>query len=188
MDTPRTTGAVVYDRRTLWFHWLTVLLVAGQWLGAHAIDLFPRGPLRVDARATHIVFGVLLGVLILARLLWRRSGGVRLPATDTGALKAAASLAHGALYVLLLTTVALGLANTWIRGDSLFGLVTLPKMVGAAPALKEQVQELHELSANAILAVTAMHASAALWHQYWRRDGLLGRMIPALRGTGREHG
>ncbi|HET6971947.1 MAG TPA: cytochrome b/b6 domain-containing protein, partial [Phenylobacterium sp.] len=58
----------VYDPRTILFHWLTAALVGVQWVGAHYIDAFPRGPLRVDARATHICIGVAMIGLLALRL------------------------------------------------------------------------------------------------------------------------
>jgi cytochrome b561 len=174
-------AAQPYDGRTILFHWLTVLLVLGQWLGAHTIDWFPKGWPRTDVRSLHILFGAALAVLIVARLVWRWSGGRRLPHADTGFLRLVATLVHGLLYGLVAATVVLGLMNAWFRGDNLFGLFSLPRPGFVTKDLREQIESLHPLAANAILAVAALHASAALWHQYGRRDGLLVRMIPALR-------
>ena len=169
-----------YDGRTILFHWLTVLLVLGQWLGAHAIDWFPKGWPRTDVRSLHILFGALLALVIVARRGWRASGGRQLPHADAGLLQVAATLVHCLLYVLVVTTVILGLLNAWFRGDSLFGLFNLPEPGFVTKDLRERIENLHPLAANAILAVAGLHACAALWHQYWRRDGLLGRMIPVL--------
>lgn len=180
MTTDRSATAPAYDARTIWFHWLTVVLVAGQWLGAHGIDWFPRGALRTDARSLHIAFGALLAALIVVRLAWRWTRGRSLPSTDHGLLKLAATVVHGLLYLLLAATIGLGLLNAWVRGDSLFGLMNIPKLAIGGKALRGQIGELHELAANAILIVAALHATAAIWHQYWRRDGLLSRMIPSL--------
>jgi len=60
-----------YDPTTMFFHWTTAALVVTQWMGAQAIDLFPRGPLRVDARSLHTTMGVLLAALLLGRIAWR---------------------------------------------------------------------------------------------------------------------
>ena len=172
-----------YDARTILLHWLTALLVVAQWLGAHAIDWFPRGPLRVDMRSVHIVLGVVLVGLLIWRLAWRSTGGRKLPPASPGVLGLAASLVHGLLYGLLLVIVGLGLLNVWVRGDSLFGLVQVPALGLGGKALKGQVDHLHALAANAILILAGLHAAAALWHHYVRKDGLLGRLIPALRGS-----
>ena len=174
------TAPTPYDARTIAFHWFTVILVAAQWLGALAIDWFPRGALRTDARSTHIIIGLLLTALIVARLAWRATAGRRLPYADTGPLKALASIVHTLLYILLASTVLLGISNALLRGDSIFGLFSLPKPAWGSAGLKSTVETLHALSANSILWVAGLHAAAALWHQYFRRDGVLGRMIPGL--------
>lgn len=175
-----------YDSATIFFHWMTVFLVLGQWLGAHTIDWFPRGGPRTDVRSLHILFGVVLAGIILSRLAWRWRWGTRLPPADTGMLRNLAALVHGLLYVLVVTTVALGILNTFARGDNIFGLFTLPKLALAHTA-KAKIDTLHVLCANAILFVAGVHGAAALWHQYLRRDGGLARMIPALNG-GRTEG
>ncbi|CAN5130924.1 cytochrome b [soil metagenome] len=169
-----------YDGRTIALHWLTLLLVLGQWLGAQTIDWFPRGALRTDVRSLHIVFGSILAAVIVARLAWRMSGGRRLPSADTGVMKVLSSSVHKLLYALVIATVLLGIFNAWLRGDNLFGLFAIPKFPTTDVNLRESVGELHGLAANGILIVAALHTAAALWHQYIRRDGLLGRMIPAL--------
>ncbi len=179
-----TETARPYDGRTILLHWLTVVLVLGQWLGAHTIDWFPSGWPRTDVRSLHILLGTLLAMVIVARLAWRWGAGRRLPPADHGLLEVAASLVHGLLYILVVSTVTLGLLNAWFRGDGLFGLFSLPKPAFVTKTLRGQVEAFHELAANSILIVAALHASAALWHQYWRRDGLLVRMIPALRRRG----
>ena len=39
------------------------------------------------------------------------------------------------------------------------------------------LEEAHEWIGNAFYAVIAVHALAALWHQFVRRDGTLRRML-----------
>ena len=177
VPSPRAAG--VYDGRTILLHWLVAALVAGQWLGAHAIDWFPRGDPRTIARSLHIVGGTLLAATIVARLAWRFTGGRKLAPADRGALRLLAAGVQALLYVLVIATVTLGLLNALARGDSLFGLLSLPKLA-LDPAGRRQIGDLHGLVANAILVVAAVHSGAALVHQFVWRDGLLGRMIPAL--------
>ncbi len=81
---------------------------------------------------------------------------------DRGFLGWAAAAVHLALYGLVLATVAVDLLNVWARGDSLFGLFRIQKLALGGPGLKEQVEDLYELCANAILVVAGVHASAAL--------------------------
>ena len=160
------------------FHWLTAVLVATQWLGAQVIDWFPRGPLRVDARSVHITMGVLLAVLLVARIVWRLTGGRRLPLADRGALNVVAKGTHWVLYGLLVAMVTVGIALTWARGDSLFNIVTIPSFAPGNKALRDQLFGLHDTIGWIILGLAGVHAAAALVHRYLWRDGVLGRMLP----------
>lgn len=169
---------LTYDRTTVWLHWITAFLVAFQWIGAQVIDLFPRGPLRVDARSVHILFGVALATVLVARVLWRATRGRRLPPADSGLMHLAVKGVHWALYALLGAIVIVGIGLVWVRGDSIFDLFSIPAYDPSAPkTLRENVGELHEILANTILVVAGLHAVAALLHRYYRRDGVLARML-----------
>lgn len=173
-----------YDRMTVTLHWVIAVGVVGQWLGAHAIDWFPKGPLRVDARSVHILIGTLIVVALAYRGLWRSTKGVRFHDATPTVLDRVAGLVHFALYSLLAAVLALGLFNTWIRGDDIFGLFHLPKYGSfssdARHALANRVVGLHRLGANALLILAAGHAAAGLFHYFVIRDGVLQRMIPWL--------
>jgi cytochrome b561 len=177
---PVSSGATRYDSTTIAFHWAVFVLVAFQWIGAQTIDYFPRGPLRVDARSTHIVFGIVLGALLIARMVWRATGGRRLPAADSGPLQILAKATHYALYLLIIAMVSVGIFLAWTRGDSLFNVFTIPAFGGGDHALAENVQDIHADIGWAIVALVGLHAAAALFHRYVWRDGVLGRMIPGM--------
>ena len=180
---PVSPTARSYDATTIFFHWATAILVVAQWLGAQTIDWFPRGPLRVDARSLHITFGLLLAALLLGRLLWRVTGGRRLPLADAGALNVVAKGTHWAMYALLIAMVLAGMFLTWTRGDSIFNVFSIPAYDPGNPALKEQVLEVHATIGWIILALAGIHASAALVHRYLWHDGVLARMLPRSKGA-----
>jgi cytochrome b561 len=175
---PVIPTALRYDARTIFFHWATAVLVICQWLGAHTIDWFPRGPLRVDARSVHITVGVLLGVLLVARMFWRLTGGRRLKLADAGALAVISKLTHWGLYLLIAAMIAVGLALAWTRGDSLFNLFSIPAYDPGNRALVNQVQDIHATIGWIILSVAGLHAAAALLHRFLWDDGVLERMLP----------
>jgi cytochrome b561 len=175
---PVSPTATRYDRATMAFHWATVLLVLGNWLGAQTIDWFPRGPLRVDARSVHITVGVLLTLLLVGRVVWRATQGRRLPLADRGPLNILAKGTHWLLYGLLFAMVGLGLGLTWSRGDSIFNLFALPALDPANKALPHQLEGLHNTVGYAILALAGIHAAAALVHRFLWHDGVLARMLP----------
>ena len=175
---PTETAARRYDPTTIALHWLTLLLVAEQWIGAHLIDDFARGTPRVMARSVHITFGVVVVLLLLARLAWRGTRGRRLPAADRGALHVLAKATHWGMYALLAAILVLGVLTAFLQGDSIYTLFSLPSPAPDDRALRRAIVGYHAVAANIILAVAGLHAAAALAHQFVWRDGLLLRMVP----------
>ena len=168
-----------YDRRTIVLHWLSAALVLGLWIAGQCIDFFPRGTPRVTVRSLHISAGVLLALVLVWRLLWRRSGGVKLPPADPGPAGRVALGVHHLLYALMFATVLIGIACVWIRGDNIFNLFTVPAFDPDNKALRHDAVELHEWAANTLLVFAGLHAAAALWHHRVLKDGVLRRMWPA---------
>jgi cytochrome b561 len=181
MSASGASGPERYDRTTVGLHWIVAVGVLGQWLGAHAIDLFPKGPLRVDARSVHILVGATLLALTSWRIWWRVRGGVRFAPDPRPGLAVAARLGHLALYALLVTILVLGVLDAWVRGDSIFGLFHIPHLGDLAPparhALAERIVALHELAANLLLWLAAGHALGAIAHHIGLKDAVLGRML-----------
>ncbi len=169
-------AATRYDLTTIWFHWLTLALVTEQWIGAQLIDLFTSGSPRVAARSVHIVLGVLLVLLLVGRISWRLTRGRRLPEADGWPLNLAATAAQLGLYALLIGMVGSGLALSWARGDSIFGLVSIPAYEPGNRALVRSVKGVHSFLAWAILILGGVHGAAALAHHFVWRDGVLARM------------
>lgn len=168
-----------YDARSIRLHWITAALVIMLWCLGQTIDWFPKGNLRIAARSLHICLGALLGSMLCYRLWWRAGGGRRLPAAGTGMLQALATAVHFALYAVLLGTVALGIANVWVRGDNLFNLFTVPAFDPGNKALRAQVGDLHALFANVLLGLAGFHAATGLAHHFIWKDDVLRRMLPA---------
>jgi len=173
---PVSPTALRYDPTTIFFHWVTAVLVVGQWLGAQTIDWFPRGPLRVDARSVHIVGGLLLTGLIVGRLIWRLRWGRRLAPAGARPMALAAKSVHLVLYLLVSSMVLVGIALSWVRGDTLFNLLSIPPYDPGNRALVRTVEEVHGTIGTIILVVVALHVAAALAHHYVWRDRVLARM------------
>jgi cytochrome b561 len=174
--TPQTPTA--YDRRTIVLHWLTALLVIGLWVVGQTIDDFAKGTPRITVRSLHISSGLLLAALLAFRIYWRRGGGTRLPAADPGLMGKVGVGAHHLLYALTATVLLMGIATTLLRGDNMFGLFHMPKIDLGDPDMAEEVMELHGTFANGLLILAGLHASAALYHHFLRKDGVLRRMWP----------
>ena len=111
------------------------------------------------------------------QLLWRIGSGQRLPPVHGGLLGLATRIVHVALYAALVVVVALGLANAWARGDSIFSLFTIPKLLPGQSSLKPTIENFHKIAANALVILALVHALAGLFHRYILRDSVLQRML-----------
>ena len=167
-----------YDRRTILLHWVTAALVGLLWGIGQVIDLFPKGAPKIAVRSVHIVLGLVLGLILLMRIVWRNRSGRRLPPANHGLMGYFARIVHIGLYVGVALVVLLGITNAWARGDSLFGLLRIPKLYPDIPHLKPTVENLHATFANALMILAAGHALVALVHHFILRDGVLRRMLP----------
>ena len=165
---------------TIALHWTTALLVGLLWLVGQTIDFAPSGPLRTDYRSVHILLGVMLIGVFIARLIWRMRRGRSMPGAGNALMEFVARLTHWALYLLILVALTLGLANVWVRGDVIFNLFTVPPFDPANKALRHLIGDWHALAANAILILAGVHAAAALFHHLILRDGVLRRMLPMV--------
>jgi cytochrome b561 len=172
-----------YTPMQKFLHWALFALVIFLYALTFGEDLFARGDPAVDAIwRLHISFGLLLAALVFWRAVLRAvTGAPSLPAEMTRLESAAAKAGHLLLYLLLIAIPVLGILLTWYRGQELsfFGLFTIPSPVAPDRATARSIRELHSLCANGILIVAGLHALAALWHHFIRRDNVLLRMLPA---------
>lgn len=176
----KSAASLHYDRRTIVLHWITAALVVALWVLGQTIDWFPKGTPRVFARSTHISLGVALALVLVARISWRLGGrAIHLPPAGSEWLDKVATVAHWLLYGLLITTVALGTTNAWVRGDTIFNLYKIQSFDPNNKALTKSVEEWHALAANTLLVVAIFHAAAGLLHHFVWNDGVLRRMVPA---------
>jgi len=173
-----TEPAARYDNFSILLHWATAALIILLWIVAQVIDDFARGAPRMMVRSVHIALGVALAVVIVARLVWRASPRRRAPLAEAGLLGTAARIIHYGLYALVIVTIALGITNVWARGDTIFGLFTVPKLSPGNAGLKETMEDVHEWFGNALLIVAALHAAAGLFHRFVLKDEVLQRMLP----------
>jgi cytochrome b561 len=58
----------------------------------------------------------------------------------------------------------------------LFGLFVLPPLLAPDKELAEVLRQVHQVTVYALLALIAVHALAALYHQHVLKDGTLRRM------------
>lgn len=167
-------------------HWLSAILILGGWLLGQTLDWFPKS-MEPGLKLAHVWSGLGVVALLAARLAWRLSGPQPdpIPSALDPWLARAATAGHLLLYALLLAVPIAGIVLSFARGEpvSLFGLYEIASPWARDRAFARNAREVHELLANAIMLVAALHAAAALMHHYLLGDATLARMLPGRRKT-----
>ena len=184
-----------YSRVAIALHWLIALgIIANIALGLYFADLPRSDPDKFLLTQTHKSIGLTVLVLSLIRVVWRlMHPAPPLPASMSPALRFAAHATHFLLYILI---IAIPLSGWLMVSSSPLGLPTmyfgwfawpdLPYFPDLPRAMKKiWVQDFaatHVFLAWSAIVLVTIHVLAALYHQFIRRDVVLGRMLP---GAGR---
>jgi len=169
-------------RPMVFLHWATALLIALVIGIAFVRDGVEEKALRATLMNIHRSIGLTIALLAMARIVVRLAHRPLPPTGDMSPLaRLAAELAHLALYVLLMALPLIGWALSCAHGKpvSLFGLVTLPVIVEEDEDLADDLAEYHENAAWLLIGLVGVHAAAALYHHFVRRDNVLRAMLPA---------
>jgi cytochrome b561 len=131
----------------------------------------------------HKLLGFALLWFVALRLIYRLVHGAP-PDEPTLAWwqKGASHFTHWGLYLLLLGVPFLGwLGVSYYGALGTFGGWSLPAIAAQDQEKAHTVFRYHFLGALLILVAIAVHIGAAIYHHFFRRDGVLRRMLPGLR-------
>lgn len=170
-------------------HWVMVAGIVAQYFLAEAAEENEHDPAgSFDAAAMHTSIGLTILALAVLRVLWRV---VELPPSHPQTMKryerVLARSAHIAFYVLLFALPLTGWALATADGQaiSFFGLFDLPQLrigaqlpIAGGTLTEEQLEEVHEVLFNGLLALAVVHIAAALKHHFIDRDNVLRSMLP----------
>ena len=173
-----------YDRVMKTMHWTTLFLVAATYAVVWSSGAAATKEQQAVLVQVHRSLGVTIFVLTLFRLAWRsRARLPGLPADLPTIQIMAARATQYLLYALLLVQPVLGLLHSIALGAriDLFFLIELPAMMGRDKVLSKMAISAHDLVANLMLVVVALHATAALFHHFVRRDAEMKGMLPGAR-------
>ncbi len=159
-------------------HWILVpALLISLVMGGNVLSEIPNdSPEKVGALKGHMIIGLgILGLMLLRFLI--RLTTTKPPHADIGhsVLNILGVFAHYVLYLLVFAMAGSGIATSMQAGlpDIVFG--------GSGAALPETFaiyapRIAHGIIAKVLFITIILHALAALYHQFVRKDGLLGRM------------
>ncbi|MBV8775647.1 MAG: cytochrome b [Alphaproteobacteria bacterium] len=178
-----------YDGVIRGIHWLTLGLIVAVYGTAWSAHSGLVGEWYLPVMQLHRSLGLSVQALTVFRLVWRVfTRAPPLPEDLHPLQKLAARGNELLIYALLLAQPVLGLLHTNARGQrvELFLLYSIPPVIGVDKPLARQLHDWHALAANALLILIGLHAAAALFHHFVRRDDVLNAMLPArLRDLGR---
>lgn len=173
-----------FNRLARVLHWsMALLIVAMLFIGVTMVTSLALRPVLIDL---HRPLGIAILLLALVRLGNRlRHRPPPLPNDLPAIQKLAALASHWLLYALMLSMPLIGWAMVSAGGYPvvMFGGVHLPAIVPHSPGLFAVLRRAHGVLAYALFATVLMHLSAALYHAWVRRDGVLSSMA---RGPARE--
>lgn len=178
-DTPTTYGSV--SRLNHWIGALFVLLLLG--IGLYFDDL-PRGDAHRFWRGLHVAVGTIGALFLLFRVFWRLRSTSPVALPQAQPLKLFSKVVHWLLLAAILVMAVTGPLSIWSTGRPLavFDLVSIPSPFGPFKSWQEPMEEIHGITANALIFLIGLHLLGVLKHQFINRDNILARMT----GRGRE--
>ncbi|WP_421853165.1 cytochrome b [Oricola sp.] len=159
-------------------HWvMAIMILMGLFFGKFVLTAMDNAdPEKVQGLGGHMTIGLLVGVLLVARLIVRFASE-KPPHAETGhaVLDRLGAATHWVLYSLVALMVLSGLGTA--LGGGLFPIV----FGGSGDPIPADLNDLaprmaHGLVSNLLILLLLLHVAAALYHQFFLRDGLFGRM------------
>ena len=160
-------------------HWLVFILVVGMLLGGVLLSVLPAGGFRGVVVGLHKSVGVLVLLLMIARLLWRRFNPRPVDLEAVPLFRYLAHVLHIGLYTLLFVQPLSGIFMSQAFGYpvSVFGLFSLPPLIWQSPGLGTVFRDIHGATAGVLTVAILIHAAAALKHHFIDQDRTLLRML-----------
>jgi cytochrome b561 len=168
-----------YGRSSIVIHWATLAILVAVYACIELREMYPRGSeIREALKTWHYMLGLTVFFLVWLRIAARLLGKTPpiVPEAPKWQLMIATTV-ELALYALMIVLPLLGWVTLSAKGEVIqfFGL-QLPAVVDANEALAQRTEEVHETLATVGYFIIGLHAIAALFHHYVRRDNALRRM------------
>ena len=183
------TGRSRYTTVAIALHWVIAVCLLGQYALGWYLDGVPKGvPERSYFVNIHKSTGLLIGLLILVRILWRLSHKPpALPGYMPAWQQRAASCLHGLLYLLMLALPLSGyIASNFSKwGVKFFNTWTMPPWGIEDQDIYAFFNQAHGLISWVLLMLVILHVLAALSHLVSGHRDILQRMLPGF-SSGRQ--
>lgn len=163
------------------FHWLVAILVIGLFaLGLWMVELSYYDPWYNRAPDIHRGVGIILVMIMVARVLWRFFNPKPAPLNSHSRFEQiSAKAAHHSMYLLIFLVMVSGYLISTADGRSIdvFGWFSVPALLSGWDNQADIAGAVHEYSAWALVILAGVHALAGLKHHVIDRDNTLLRML-----------
>ena len=168
------------------FHWSVVLLLLVQIPGGMAMIAPGLGQGSIDRLfVLHKGLGVVLLVVVMARVLWRLTHRAPpMPESIPELERRIAIAMHGVIYAVLVVVAGSGYGHVVGGGFpiEMMDALGLPTMLPLMPEVASWASLVHRYSTFLLVALVAVHVAEVLRHHLVVQDGTLARMWPPLGG------
>ena len=186
---PPKNSATHYGSVTRFLHWSVVVLFLWQYLSAAIMTHLAKDKTLLslaqgDYYNWHKSIGLMLLMLALARLIWRKT--TPLPDWAPTLSPAERVFSHWnevrlywCMFLLPISGYLFVMAGGF--GVKLFGLYDLPNPIGKQDGLATIMMAAHIVLGYAAVVLIAWHVSIGFKHHWFEKDGFLNRMLPFRR-------
>jgi cytochrome b561 len=170
------TAPQSYSRAQIALHWAMAALIAALapigWLMS---DADPDGAARLWLSRAHAGLGMVLGLLLVARIVTRfRAPKVAELPGSTSLQRGVMRAVHVGIYAVMVLILVSGNATSILGDWPAYLLGSTPSAPDLHPI---QHREGHERFVFALLGLTFLHVAGVMLHQV-RKGGALARMLP----------
>lgn len=172
-------------------HWSIAILIIGniivaQWISTLDPDIPGDPEMWLFLTPLHKSIGLVALILILFRLAWAFNGTrPGLPDGTSHWQRNLTHAVHGLLYMLMLLVPVIGYATSAAFGAEFkfFGLFIVPNVIPKNETTVTVTYWVHFIGGWMLAGLVALHAIAALWHHFVKKDDTLKRMLPTFTNT-----
>jgi cytochrome b561 len=174
-----TNNKKEFGMLTKLLHWTIFVLFVVQYALIYRRDYFPKNaPEKTQYILIHKSLGLLVLFLALMMIGWRQLGNrPAMPLNMNGFEQLLAKLTHFLLYLsmLIMPLTGIGMSLYAGYGVSFFGQFTIPALP-KNEMLSDSFYAVHQWSSYVIIGLVSLHILGALYHHYYKKDGVLKRM------------
>lgn len=166
---------ISYGKFAKFLHWTMAALILLNYFLGLTLD-------KTSLYNFHKQTGLTILVLFIVRIVWRLTSPYPAAVKSLSTMERfAAKMGHLALYGFMFAIPISGIimVNSYGYELKFWGIFTLPSIISAQSASASEIfSKIHEILANAMIALIVAHILAALKHHIFDKNEVLLRMVP----------